>query len=147
MNSPLAVLGMLLLSGCVTDAALETRKTALAEANGRYDAALLAADAAALDAIYAEDFQYFGSGGVVRDKRTQIAAMTSEQVDLLEGRSSDVDIRIYGNTAVLTGKFVGRTRVAGREFGFSERYSTVWVNERARWRLVLEHGTIVEDGK
>ena len=88
------LVGLSLLCGCVTDEALETRKTALAEANGRYDAALLAADA-----------------------------------------------------AVLTGKFVGRTRVAGREFGFSERYSTVWVNERARRRLVLEHGTIVEDGK
>jgi hypothetical protein len=31
-----------------------------------------------------------------------------------------------------------------REFAFRERYSTVWVRREDAWRLVLEHGSVVE---
>lgn len=136
---------ILALSGCLSQARLESQRTALENANRKYDAALLGADARALGELYADDFRYFGPNDVVRNKSSQIAALTSGAVDLIDGRSSDVDIRIYGTTAVVTGKFAGRVRVSGREFAFNEPYSTVWVRQRGEWRLVLEHGSVVED--
>lgn len=135
---------MATLAACVTGRDQGVDRLALTEANAAYDSALLHADAKALDHLYADDFRYFGPKGVERNKAQQIAALTSGDVDLLDGDSSDVDIRLYGATAVLTGKYMGRVRVSGREFAFTERYSTVWTNEKGSWRLVLEHGSVIE---
>jgi ketosteroid isomerase-like protein len=135
------------VSACVSAPSPDAQRAALAEANRRYDEALLDADGDALEDLYADEFRYFGPNDVVRDKSTQIAVLTSGAVDLIEGRSSEVDIRIYGVSAVVTGRFAGRVRVDGREFSFTERYSTVWVNRQERWRLVLEHGSVVETNK
>jgi ketosteroid isomerase-like protein len=134
------------VSACASTPSVESDRAALADANRKYDAALINADAAALRELYADDFRYFGPNHVVRDRATQIEALTSGAVDLIFGKSSDVEIRLYGPTAVLTGRFEGRVSVSGREFAFSERYSTVWVKQRNRWRMVLEHGSVIEEG-
>ena len=117
----------------------------LREANHRYDVALVAADTLALDALYLPEFTYFGPGGVVRNKTEQIQALASGTVDVIAGRSDEVTIRIYGDIAILTGRFTGRVRVPGDEFSFHERYSTVWLHDGDVWRLVLEHGTVIKD--
>jgi ketosteroid isomerase-like protein len=135
------------LGACASTPSIESHLAALADANRKYDAALINADAAALRELYADDFRYFGPNHVVRDRTAQIEALTSGEVDLIVGQSSDVEIRIYDSTAVLTGKFIGRVSVSGREFAFTERYSTVWVRQQNRWRMVLEHGSVIEDGK
>jgi ketosteroid isomerase-like protein len=133
-------------SACTSTPSAGSDRAELADANRRYDAALISADAAALRELYTDDFRYFGPNHVVRDKATQIETLTSGAVDLIFGKSSDVEIRIYGSTAVLTGRFDGRVSVSGREFAFSERYSTVWVKQHNRWRMVLEHGSVIEEG-
>jgi ketosteroid isomerase-like protein len=130
--------------GCATPSVTaDDARDQLLALNATYDAALEAGDAAALDRLYADDFQYFGPGAIVRTKQQQIEAFASGAIDLLEGKSHDVAIRQYGNAAVLTGGFKGRARIGGQEYGFSERYSSVWVRGREGWRLVLEHGTVV----
>lgn len=117
----------------------------LREANQRYDLALVAADTPALDALYLPEFTYIGPGGVVRNKMQQIQSIASGTVDVIEGRSDEILVRIYGYTAVLTGRFTGRARVSGEEFSFHERYSTVWIHRGSVWRLALEHGTVIKD--
>lgn len=117
----------------------------LRDANYRYDLALVAADASALDALYLPEFTYIGPGGVVRNKTEQIQSLASESVDIIEGKSDQISITIYGDTAILTGRFTGRVRAQGEEFSFYERYSTVWINRGNGWRLALEHGTVIKD--
>lgn len=143
--SALVILGVGAMGACASQPSIDSRRAELQEANRQYDVALLNADARALGELYADDFVYLGPNGVVRDRAAQIEAITSGKVDLIEGHSSDVDIRLYDATAVLTGQFHGRVRVEGREFAFSERYSTVWVDQKGVWRMVLEHGSVVEE--
>jgi len=110
-----------------------------------HDEALVAGDPVALDRLYADDFEYIGPGAIVRNKQQPIASFASAAIDLLEGKSDEVSIRLYGGTAVLTGHFKGRVRAQGREYNFSERYSTVCVRDRGDWKIVLEHGTVIRD--
>lgn len=116
----------------------------LLEANRRYEQAIVAADTSVLDAMYLPEFTYIGPGGFVRDKTQQIQSLASGAVDVLEGRSDEVSARIYGDTAILTGRFTGRARVSDDEFSFRERYSTVWIRRDGIWRLALEHGTVIK---
>lgn len=111
--------------------------------NAAYDRALLDADSVSLDSIYHPDFTYLGPDGVMRSRREQIATLMSGDVDVIEGKSDSVDVRLYGSTAILLGQFIGRAQVGPEQFAFRERYSTVWLRESGQWRLLVEHGTVL----
>jgi ketosteroid isomerase-like protein len=144
MPQPLALIVILGIGASALSIANQPNPDAeLLAANRRYDTALVTADAAALTAIYRPDFVYIGPEGVVRDKPTQIAALVSGTVDLLEGRSDSVAVRRYGDSAILTGRFTGRVRTPDGEYAFREIYSTTWVRRAGAWQLALEHGTVI----
>ena len=132
---------VLALTACSAVPSKPSRLAALIDANARYDTALVAADAAALAQLYADDFLYVTTPSDTRRNKTQqIAALTSGAVDLIEGKSSEVDARLHGDTATITGKFSGRYVASGKTVSFVERYTTTWLWNDGAWRLVLEHG-------
>src|SRR5512147_3167375 len=62
------------------------------------------ADAAALDRIYAADFIGVGPSGTVRTKPQVISDFTSGALKFQSITTDDVEVRVYGNTAVETGR-------------------------------------------
>ena len=123
----------------------EDGATSLLALNAAYDRALVDADSVALDSLYHPDFIYLGPGGELRARTAQIEALTSGRVDILEGRSDSLEIRTYGSTAIMLGRFSGRAQDGAERFAFRERYSTTWVREAGRWRLLLAHGTVMRE--
>lgn len=111
-----------------------------AQANAAYDAAILARDAAALDALFTTDFVYIGTHVNRRDRTEQIANMTAGEGHLVEGGSQEVEITPLGDAAALvTGRFRGVWREGGTDEAVDERYTTIWVQIDGRWRLKHEH--------
>src|SRR5436305_1402251 len=62
------------------------------------------ADATALDRIYAADFIGVGPSGRVRTKPQVILDFTSGDLKFQSITTDDVQVRVYGNTAVETGR-------------------------------------------
>ena len=119
-------------------------ETSLRTANAEYDRAILAADAAALDRIYTEDFSFVGDKAERRNKQEQIRYMTNGSLRVLSARSDDISVTRLGmDHALLTGRFSGRFRAGATEADFVERYSSVWVREGSRWRLRHEHSSLL----
>lgn len=115
----------------------------LAEANAAYDAALIAGDAAALNRLYADDFQLIRADAEVMNKDQQIRLMTQE-IDLIDGESDQVRTIMLGpDAALMSGRLTGRFRADGKEESFVERYSAVWVREDGTWKVKHEHSSIV----
>ena len=115
----------------------------LRAANAQYDQALVAGDGGALSRYYTDDFQRIGNDGAVHDKQNQVQIMTQE-VDLLSGRGDDVEVTMLGpDSALVTGRFVGRYRYKGNEEEFTERYTSVWVREGGHWRVRHEHASLL----
>src|ERR1051326_2524406 len=71
------------------------------------------ADAAALDRIYADDFIGIGPSGTVRTKPQVLADFISHDLSFQSITTDEVRIRVYGNTAVET----GRTSTVGQDKG------------------------------
>ena len=71
------------------------------------------ADATALDRIYAADFIGVGPSGRVRTKPQVILDFTSGDLKFQSITTDDVQVRVYGNTAVETGRstMIGKTKV------------------------------------
>ena len=118
---------------------------ALLARNAAYDRALVQGDSVSLDSLYHPDFTYLGPGGELRTRSAQLNALTSGRVDVVEGQSDSVVVRVYGSVAIVIGQFRGRARAGTDTFSFHERYSTTWLRENGSWMLVLEHGTIMRE--
>src|SRR5215471_1199006 len=71
------------------------------------------ADAAALDRIYAADFIGLGPSGTMRTKSQVLSDFTSGELKFQSITTDDVQIRVYGNTAVET----GRSTMVGQDKG------------------------------
>ena len=97
------------------------------------------ADAMALNRIYADDFIGIGPSGAVRTKPQVLADFTSHELTFQSITTDEVRIRVYGNTAVET----GRTTTVGQDKGNvvprDNRFTRVWVRRQGRWRLVANH--------
>lgn len=101
--------------------------------------AQIAADTVALQRIYADDFLGIGPTGVVRSKAQVIADFASHELTYQSITTADVRLRIYGNTAVETGRSTMIGRDKGRAVPRDNRFTRVWVVKEGRWQLVANH--------
>ena len=101
--------------------------------------AQIAADTIALRRIYADDFLGIGPTGVVRNKAQVIADFTSHELTYQSIRTADVRVRIYGNTAVETGRSTMIGIDKGKAVPRDNRFTRVWVLKEGRWQLVANH--------
>ena len=101
--------------------------------------AQIGADAAALDRIYANDFIGIGPSGRVRTKAQVVADFTSGDLKFQSITTDDVQVRVYGNTAVETGRSTMIGQDKGKTVPRDNRFTRVWIKQGAHWRLVANH--------
>jgi ketosteroid isomerase-like protein len=101
--------------------------------------AQIQADAAALNRLYADDFIGIGPSGAVRTKPQVLADFTSHDLKFQSITTSDVRIRVYGNTVVETGRSTMVGQDKGKVVPQENRFTRVWVKRQGRWQLVANH--------
>jgi ketosteroid isomerase-like protein len=101
--------------------------------------AQIGADAVALDRIYANDFIGIGPSGRVRTKPQVISDFTSGDLKFQSITTDDVRVRVYGNTAVETGRSIMSGQDKRKTVPRDNRFTRVWVKQQGRWRLVANH--------
>ncbi len=135
---------LILVSATLTLSQSNRAKRELLKANQEYDAAIVGNYAKTLERIFADEFVYTTPDGEVRNKAQQLAFARSGDLKLESGQSDDVKVRIYKNTAVMTGRFTAKGSFRGKNLEIRERYTAVWVKQNGRWRLVAEQGNFVK---
>ena len=116
----------------------------LLRANREYDEALVRGDVVILQRLYSDEFVYTTPDGEVRDKAHQLAFTRTGDLRLESGQSDDVRVRVYGNTAVMTGRFTAKGKFKDKNVDIRERYTAVWVKKKGRWQLVAEQGNLIK---
>jgi uncharacterized protein (TIGR02246 family) len=104
--------------------------------------AQIGADARALDRIYADDFIGVGPSGTVRTKSQVISDFTSGELKFKSITTDEVQVRVYGETAVETGRSTMVGQDKGKIVPQDTRFTRVWVKQEGRWRLVANHYSI-----
>ena len=121
-------------------------KTSVEQAIRRLDneriQAQVHADATALDRIYADDFIGVGPSGTVRTKPQVISDFTSGDLKFQSITTEEVQVRVYANTAVETGRSTMTGQDKGKDVPRDTRFTRVWVKQQGRWRLVANHYSI-----
>lgn len=104
-----------------------------------WDLAMVGNDPAAIGRFMAEDWRIIGSDGSMGDKPGFLALVAAGDLthDVMESR--EVEVRVYGETAVMTARGVSGGQYRGRRFLEHERVSCVFVRQHGAWRCVLTH--------
>ena len=104
-----------------------------------WDRAMVANDAEAIGRYMAEDWAIVGPDGSVGDKATFLELVQSGALthDVME--SADLNVRVYGDTAVVLARGISGGQYRGQAFREVERSSSVFVRQAGQWRCVLTH--------
>ncbi len=94
---------------------------AVLDLEARRCAALAGRDASALSALFADSYVHCHANGVIQDK-AEMLAYTAEHPRTVEPRTPKV--RIFGDTAVITGEMVNRVEKQGAEPTLSRLFVT-----------------------
>src|SRR5262245_28629607 len=111
--------------------------------NLEYDKAIVQQDAAALERLLAQDFVVTKMGGKLSNKAQEIADAKSGETKFETGRSEDVKVRLYGDTAIVNGRWVEKSVTKGKSFDGSHLYTTVYLKRNGKWQIVSDQVTPV----
>jgi ketosteroid isomerase-like protein len=140
----LAIVAVLLTSCVSPESGVKSDPvTALRQLDQERIQAQIGADAATLDRLYAEDFIGIGPSGTVRTKAQVIADFTSGSLRFQSITADDVKWRVYGDTAVETGRSTMNGQDRGKTVPRDNRFTRVWVMRQGRWQLVANHYSLL----
>ena len=103
-------------------------------------------DMETLDRLMADDYILTDPLGNVRTKAESLAAIENNEVHFESTKSDNVNVRINGDTAVVTGRSTFRGRYKGWSMAGQYQYTDVLVKRRGSWQAVGSHITAVGVG-
>jgi hypothetical protein len=104
--------------------------------------ALVAGDIAAIDRLYSADYTS-AVGSTFRTKAEVLADLKSGALKLEASSNDETNVRVYGMTAVVTGKSTVKRHDRGVDINGQVYFTRVWVKQMGRWRLVANHASSV----
>lgn len=97
-------------------------------------------DTSAFTRILAPEFTFIGTSGSLRDRAGYAGSRAGSWIP--QGATftvTDLHVRIYGATAVVT----GRENTTGPRFTGSTRFTHVWVRRQGAWKMVAAQRTAI----
>jgi len=124
------------------DTALRTEVIADIQAlEERRRIAMLAADVATLDKLFAEQMVYTHSNAATNNKAEYLDKLGTRHFDYRELAFLDQEIRLAGDTTLVTGRMSGEVIIAGVSRKLNGQTTVVWIKQGAGWQLLAFQST------
>ena len=108
--------------------------------NARF-AAMLKADTAALEKLLGDELSYTHSNALVQDKKAFIDDIKTGKIKYLTVDATDQKVRVFGNTAIVTGGASVHVIQNGNDLTFKIRYTDAHINRGGAWQMVAWQST------
>jgi ketosteroid isomerase-like protein len=106
--------------------------------------ASLRRDADFVQRALAEDYVAITPLGQVTTKQDTLSARKSGQLRYQAIDVTDMVVRVYGDTAVVTARADVKGRQLGEDFSGPYRYTRVWVRHNGHWQMVSYQATVTQ---
>jgi ketosteroid isomerase-like protein len=103
-------------------------------------------DAAAIARFFADDWVIDDADGRVIDRSQFLSVVESGALKHESMESTDVEVRVYGDTAVVTGITTSKGQFMGQSFTTRERATDVLARLNGSWLCVFSQLTRVASG-
>lgn len=101
-------------------------------------------DLARFDQLLHPDYVIIQPGGKVEGKAETLASLQTGNRSWEIARSEEMDVQVYGETAVVVGRWRGKGQNGETAFDYSARFLSVWVFEAGTWRNVAAQSSEIE---
>ncbi len=146
MKRPSCVVGLMVLvlgvlvTGQPKTGSVEKELMDLEQAWGT---AWLKADMAFLDRILSDEYIETDFEGVMRNKKQALDTLKSGESVLTSFVTDDMKVKVYGTTAVVTGRNTSKLSFKGKDVSGVYRWTDTWVKKDGRWQCVASHSSKV----
>ncbi len=113
--------------------ALVAKLTAQSDA---WDEAIVRKDRAAIEANMAEDFRQIDRQANIETKASFVAGLMDSGLTIDPYAVEDFDVRLYGDTALLSGRTRMTGTYQGKPFASHYRYIDVYARRGGEWKIV-----------
>jgi ketosteroid isomerase-like protein len=128
-----------LVSACARPAKPDDRAATIAllaaQADG-WDKAIVRKDRPAIEGNMADDFRQIDGAGSLETKASFVDGLVSPELEIDPYTVEDFEVRLYGDTALLTGRTRMTGRNQGKAFTSHYRYTDVYVRSGGLWKVV-----------
>ena len=97
---------------------------------------MMEGDIKTLDSLLAPDLSYSHSSGWTQTKDEFIESIRTRELEYKEIKPDAMQVRVYGSTAVVTGRAQVRAKTKGQENAFELRFLDVYVKRKGKWQMV-----------
>jgi ketosteroid isomerase-like protein len=104
-------------------------------------------DIVGLDRILGDDHSVISKDGSVHTKAQEMANYKSEESSSELSDFEPMKVRVFGNTAVVTGGHREKSHNFGKDTSGHYRWTDVFVKRNGRWQAVASELTRVEEGR
>ncbi|MDB5703716.1 MAG: hypothetical protein JWN66_832 [Sphingomonas bacterium] len=108
--------------------------------------AMLGGDVGALDALLSDDLVFTDQAGRLLTKQDDLAAHRSRLLRIERLDTGDTQIRLLGDTAIVTLKADVQGQYGGQAFGGAFAYTRIWVRAGQGWRIAAAHCSEIAQG-
>lgn len=129
---------LLLLAPCLSWA---RPPLTLEQADTHWNRLRLQGDAQTLAPLLADDWLLTHSDGRIQHKADYLQELATRQRRNTRIDNEDVQIRNYGDTAVITGTSVQAAISDGKPWEGRFRFTRVWVQRDGHWQMVASHSS------
>ena len=91
----------------------------------------------------AEDYVLITPSGALKSKRDIVRELSAPNTRMDPFETSEVQLRMYGDAAVVTGRMTQKFVVGRIQYTNDVRYTDVYVKRKGRWLLVSAHATTI----
>jgi len=136
------VIAVLIVTAVNAIAASDDNQKTVAALDTQYQAAVKANDATTMDRILADDFILVEGDGTVSTKADLFNEAKSRRVHYEHQEDLEQTVRVWGDTAVVTGKLWGKGSDGGKPFEWTLWYSDTYVRTAKGWRYVFGQASL-----
>ena len=106
--------------------------------------AVLHGDVATLDRMTSDDYTFITLRGELRTKSDILKGFASGSFHYDSRQVSDLKVRVYGDTAIVTGRSVQKGMENGKDYSGDYRFTRVYVKENGHWLTVALQTTLIQ---
>ncbi len=111
--------------------------------DGEIAVATWTGDAPWFEKNLADDYILITPNGSLRTKADVIRELATTGMKMEQYEPREVEIRLYGDAAVVTGRMLQRFTLGGIRYANDLRYTDVYVKRKGKWQLVSAHTSSV----
>ena len=111
------------------------------EAERRWTGAFLEGDVERLAALMDDEYHQVQADGSVKTKQQVLASFSGGRRSWERAESDEHLVKLYGDTAVVVGRWRAKGGTWGETFDYVARFVSVYVRRSEGWRMVMDQST------